>query len=68
MARGANVAVVFRNRHTLEHYMSTGFLDRPVIDGDESDNRADDPRGVIVGLVAKGRARKDTTGFVVDMT
>jgi hypothetical protein len=67
MARGANVAVVFRNRRTLEHYQEHGFLGRPVIDGDESDNRADDPQGVIVGLVAKGRAKKDTSGFVVDM-
>lgn len=37
----------------------------PVIDGDEHDLRFLDPRGVVVGLRAKGKARKDTTGFVV---
>lgn len=30
---------------------------RPVIDGDVSDSRADDPHGVVVGLRAKGSAR-----------
>lgn len=38
----------------------------PVIDGDEDDLRPDDPRGVIVGLKAKGKARSDNgKGFVV---
>jgi hypothetical protein len=36
-----------------------------VIDGDESDLRFRDPVGVIVALTAKGKARKDTSGFVV---
>jgi hypothetical protein len=35
-----------------------------VIDGDDSDLRFKDPKGVIVGLKAKGDARKDTSGFV----
>lgn len=35
-----------------------------VIDGDLSDLRFKDPSGVIVGLKAKGKARKDVTGFV----
>lgn len=35
-----------------------------VIDGDESDLRFLDPASVIVGLRAKGRARKDRSGFV----
>lgn len=36
----------------------------PVIDGDKSDFRPGDARGVIVGLRAKGRAwRSDTSGF-----
>lgn len=39
----------------------------PVVDGDESDLRFLDPRGVIVGLKAKGKARKDTTGFVKEV-
>lgn len=36
----------------------------PVIDGDESDVRFNDPVGHIVALSAKGKARKDTSGFV----
>ena len=36
-----------------------------VIDGDDSDLRFLDPAGVIVGLKAKGAARKDTSGFVI---
>ena len=36
-----------------------------VIDGDKSDDRTEDPRGVIVGLRAKGRAgAADTSGFI----
>lgn len=35
-----------------------------VIDGDKHDFRFLDPVGVIVGLKAKGKARKDTSGFV----
>jgi hypothetical protein len=36
-----------------------------VINGDETDLRFLDEKNVIVGLVAKGKAKKDTTGFVV---
>jgi hypothetical protein len=36
----------------------------PVFNGDESDLRFLDPKGVIVGLYAKGKAKKDNTGFV----
>jgi hypothetical protein len=36
-----------------------------VFDGDDTDLRFLDPTGVIVGLKAKGRARKDTSGFVI---
>jgi hypothetical protein len=35
-----------------------------VFNGDESDLRFLDPQGVIVGLYAKGKAKKDTSGFV----
>ena len=37
-----------------------------VVNGDESDLRFLDPRNSIVGLKAKGKAKKDTTGFVVN--
>ena len=57
--RGGNVAVVFRNE------LPTHWNGFPVINGDENDLRFLDPKGVVVGLKAKGKAKSDTTGFVV---
>jgi hypothetical protein len=39
----------------------------PVVDGDETDLRFIDPTHVIVGLRAKGDAKKDRSGFVVEV-
>lgn len=58
-AAGMNIAVVFRKGLPEKH------LGLKVIDGDETDLRFLDERGVIVGLKAKGKAKKDTSGFVV---
>ena len=55
---GMNVAAVFDK-------VPDEYIGRQVIDGDETDLRFLDPKGVIVGLKAKGKAKKDTTGFVV---
>ena len=57
---GANVAVVFASKT-----LPATYFGRPVFNGDASDLRFLDPRGVIVGLSAKGRAKRDTSGFVV---
>lgn len=59
--QGMNVATVFRKT------LPETYLDRPVFNGDDSDLRFLDPAGVIVGLKAKGKARKDDSGFVVDI-
>lgn len=61
LAAGGNVAVVFRDRN-----FPARFLGYPVIDGDETDLRFLDPPGVVVGLSAKGTAKADESGFVVD--
>lgn len=61
MARADNVAVVFDHSRP----MPSEFLGRPVINGDDHDLRFLDDRGVIVGLKAKGPARRDESGFVV---
>jgi hypothetical protein len=55
---GGNVAVVFRNQlpETWKGY--------EVINGDENDLRFLDKQGVVVGLIEKGMAKKDETGFV----
>lgn len=58
-----NIAVVFRDKDSIPAF----FNGRPVIDGDRDDLRFLDPKGVVVALYAKGKAKKDTTGFVVDM-
>lgn len=63
---GANVAVVFRSKEVRDAYMAKGYQWREVIDGDETDMRFLDPKGVVVGLYAKGAAKGDTSGFVVD--
>jgi hypothetical protein len=57
----APMAVVFRNKN----FPST-FMGRPVINGDDSDWVNVNNRGVVVGLVAKGPAKTNTNGFVVD--
>ena len=54
-----NVAVVFRKE------LPATYLGRKVINGDETDLRFLDEKNVIVGLKAKGKAKKDMSGFVV---
>ena len=62
IAQGMNVATVFGLKKTEP--MPETYNGRVVFNGDESDLRFLDPRGVVVGLYAKGKAKKDTTGFV----
>lgn len=59
LAAGGNVAAVFAPKipDTYEGYS--------VINGDESDFRFLDQRGVIVGLKAKGKAKNDDSGFTI---
>ena len=60
---GANMAVVFRDKDSIPDT----FLGRPVVDGDSDDLRFLDPDNVVVALYAKGKAKRDTSGFVVDV-
>jgi len=62
-----NLAVVFSGKLPEKAYVQgeIGWLGRTVINGDASDVRYQDPAGVIVGLTAKGKAKNDTSGFVV---
>jgi hypothetical protein len=55
---GGNVAVVFDK-------LPQSYLGKQVIDGDATDLRFLDPKGVVVGLKAKGKGKKDESGFVV---
>jgi hypothetical protein len=58
MAQGMNVAAVFDE-------VPETYKGKTVINADETDLRFLDPKGVIAGLKAKGRAKKDYSGFVI---
>lgn len=60
---GYRIAVVFRKREDIP----STFLNTTCVDGDDSDLRHEDPHGVVVALYAKGRAKRDKSGFVVDV-
>lgn len=63
LSGGMNVAVVFRDRNK----MPDQFLGLPVVNGDADDLRFLDQNQRVVALYAKGRAKLDRTGFVVDV-
>ena len=54
------IAVVFKGR------LPKSFKGRQVINGDKSDLVNSSAKGKIIGLLAKGKARKDGGNFVVD--
>jgi len=70
LEQGMNAAVVFRSKDfgAYAARYSVRWKDYPVIDGDQDDLRFLDPRGGhIVALYAKGKAKKDTSGFVQEV-
>lgn len=56
---GVSVAVVFKGEAPRLHQGTK------TIDGDTHDFRFLDQRGVVVALTAKGKAKRDTSGFVI---
>ena len=70
-----NIAVVFESKHMrnfepqhngdMKDCIGCSYGNAPVINGDSTDLRFLDPDNVVVGLTAKGKAKTDTTGFVV---
>lgn len=70
---GGNLAVVFRLHRSMgiptrfAHDAITEGESFNVIDGEKHDLRFLDAPGCIVGLRAKGRARRDDSGFVVNL-
>lgn len=58
---GGNVAMVFRKS------LPAQYLGVQVINGDDTDLRFLDGSGNIIGLVEKGRAKKDESGFVITL-
>ena len=61
--RGINVAVVFNVKKGQP--LPADYLGLPVLDGDLTDNRFNDPAGHIVGLRVKKTGKVDDSGFVV---
>ncbi len=77
LSKGFNVAVVYRveNKKVLKRdwptkipaVFSVNTAAFPTVNGDDSDLRFTDGAGKIVMLTAKGRAKKDESGFVVNL-
>jgi hypothetical protein len=68
---GFNVAAVFAVKGAED--LPATYAGRPLIDGDSHDLRFLDLKpadgiGAVVGLKAKGRARKDASGFVINLS
>ena len=57
---GGNIAVVFRKN------LPDTFMGKKVVNGDLHDLRYLDPKNVVVGLKAKGKAKTDYSGFVME--
>lgn len=60
LKNGGNVAVVFRNE------LPQTWMGKKVVNGDETDLRFLDEKNVVVGLKAKGKGKKNQSGFIVD--
>ncbi len=61
LRHGGNVAIVFRKN------LPEKFMGQKVFNADKTDLRFKDPKNIIAGLYAKGKARYDDTGFVQDV-
>jgi hypothetical protein len=62
VANNSRMAVVFRT----ENIIPKEFMGMKVVNGDQHDIRFQEPQGVISALKAKGKAKQDMSGFVVD--
>ena len=65
LERGYNVAVVFNTKKGLS--LPSSWNNYPVYDGDDTDVRFYDPDNHVIGLRAKGMAKKDNSGFVINV-
>ena len=65
LRNGRNVAAVFSTKKG--EALPKTYKGYEVIDGDLHDVRYKDKQGVVVGLRAKGDARKDQSGFVIQI-
>ena len=61
LKKGGNISVVFRKS------LPKKFMSYKVVNADINDLRFLDPHNSIAGLVAKGKAKNDFSGFVLDV-
>ena len=61
LKKGGNISVVFRKS------LPKKFMSYKVVNADINDLRFLDPHNSIAGLVAKGKAKNDYSGFVLDV-
>lgn len=66
LAQNINLAVVFNGK--IPEVFTVYGIECPVFNGDDSDLRFLDPKQHVIGLTAKGRARKDLSGFTIQLT
>jgi hypothetical protein len=71
---GASVAVVVRTKEQAQALIDMGTMpnygrypNASIVSGDITDLRFLDPIGSVIVLYAKGKAKKDTSGFVVNL-
>ena len=62
VVNNSRIAVVFRT----ENIIPKEFMGMKVVNGDQHDIRFQEPQGVVSALKAKGKAKQDVSGFVVD--
>lgn len=63
LREGGNIAAVFNVKR--RGVFPETFLGYPVVNGDEHDLRFLDPKGVVIGLSAKGDSLRNKNGFVI---
>ena len=68
VANKQRIAAVFRNKSIVQNMLAdnASFLGLTVVDGDDTDIRHLDPIASVVALYAKGKAKADISGFVVN--
>lgn len=66
-ANGVNIAAVFSiaKKQELPLFTTALNVELPVINGDDHDLRFLDPKGCVVGLRAKGKARNTSSSFIL---
>lgn len=65
LENGGRVAMVFGGVRRKDSFAGSFYKGWPIVDGELNDLTFSRGRGVILGLRAKGRAKQDTSGFVV---